>query len=216
VCWLLTGAVSAPAAAGARSAVTTVQWGKAEKVPGLAKLTRAGTPTSPRCRVGRSTTAPRAATTPTAAWLTGPVEHIGSTAIPGLRAKPVIDLLAPVGTLAEARAAVPVLADAGWLFWPEDPCGSYRLWLLRPRPEARTHHLQVVEGEHPHARALLAFRDVLRADAGLRREYASLKEQLAAQHPDSRNAYTNAKGAFIKRALTQAGIEPPRRELLPE
>jgi GrpB-like predicted nucleotidyltransferase (UPF0157 family) len=149
-------------------------------------------------------------------WLTGPVEHIGSTAVPGLRAKPVIDMLAPVSSLAEARAAVPLLADAGWLFWPDDPCGSYRLWLLRPRPEARTHHLQVAEGEDPHSRALLAFRDVLRADDGLRREYASLKERLAAQNPGSRNAYTNAKGAFIQRALRQAGIEPPPRELLPE
>jgi GrpB-like predicted nucleotidyltransferase (UPF0157 family) len=149
-------------------------------------------------------------------WLSGPVEHIGSTAVPGLRAKPVIDMLAPVGSLAEARAAVPVLADADWLFWPEDPCGHYRLWLLRPRPEARTHHLQVVEGGHPHARALLAFRDALRADAGLRREYASLKERLAAQHPDSRNAYTNAKEAFIQRALQCAGISPPPRDLLPE
>ncbi|MBO0833446.1 MAG: GrpB family protein, partial [Actinobacteria bacterium] len=54
-------------------------------------------------------------------WLAGPVEHIGSTAVPGLRAKPVIDLLAPVSSLAGARAAVPVLADAGWLFWPQDP-----------------------------------------------------------------------------------------------
>jgi len=149
-------------------------------------------------------------------WLTGPVEHIGSTAVPGLRAKPVIDMLAPVGSLAEARTAIPVLAEAGWLFWPEDPCGYYRLWLLRPRPEARTHHLQVAEGEDPHVRALLAFRDALRADAGLRREYASLKEQLASQHPDGRNAYTNAKGAFIERALRQAGIDPPPRELLPE
>jgi GrpB-like predicted nucleotidyltransferase (UPF0157 family) len=88
--------------------------------------------------------------------------------------------------------------------------------LLRPRPGARSHHLQVADGEHPNTRALVAFRDVLRADAGLRREYASLKEQLAAQHPDSRNAYTNAKRAFIKRALRQAGIDPPPRELLPE
>jgi GrpB-like predicted nucleotidyltransferase (UPF0157 family) len=149
-------------------------------------------------------------------WLTGPVEHIGSTAVPGLRAKPVIDMLAPVGSLAEARAALPALAGAGWLFWPQDPCGHYRLWLLRPRPEARTHHLQVAEAGHPHVRAVLAFRDVLRADAGLRREYANLKERLAAQHPGSRNAYTNAKGAFIQRALLQAGIDPPPRELLPE
>jgi GrpB-like predicted nucleotidyltransferase (UPF0157 family) len=149
-------------------------------------------------------------------WLSGPVEHVGSTAVPGLRAKPVIDMLAPVGSLAGARAAVPVLASAGWLFWPEDPYGHYRLWLLRPRPEARTHHLQVAEGGHPHVKALLAFRDALRADAGLRGEYAGLKERLAAQHPDSRNAYTNAKGAFIQRALRQAGMDPPPRELLPE
>jgi GrpB-like predicted nucleotidyltransferase (UPF0157 family) len=149
-------------------------------------------------------------------WLTGPVEHVGSTAVAGLRAKPVVDMLAPVGSLSGARAAVPVLADAGWLFWPEDPCGHYRLWLLRPRPEARTHHLQVVEAGHPHARALLAFRDELRADAGLCREYASLKERLAEQHRDSRNAYTNAKGAFIHRVLQRAGITPPSRDLLPE
>jgi len=149
-------------------------------------------------------------------WLTGPVEHIGSTAVPGLRAKPVIDMLAPVGSLADARAAVPVLADAGWLFWPEDPCGHYRLWLLRPRPEARTHHLQVVEGAHPHASALLAFRDALRADAGLRREYAIWKERLAEEHADNRNAYTNAKAAFIQRTLQRAGIDPPPRDLLPE
>ena len=125
-------------------------------------------------------------------------------------------MLAPVASLARARAAVPVLADAGWLFWPEDPCGHYRLWLLRPRPEARTHHLQVIEAGDPHALTLLAFRDVLRADAGLRREYASLKEQLSQQHRESRNAYTNAKGAFVERVLRQEGITPPERDLLPE
>jgi GrpB-like predicted nucleotidyltransferase (UPF0157 family) len=149
-------------------------------------------------------------------WLSGRVEHVGSTAVPGLRAKPVIDMLAPVGSLAEARAAVPVLAQRGWVFWPEDPFGHYRLWLLRPQPEARTHHLQVMEGADPHVRALLAFRDVLRADEGLRREYSGLKEQLSEEHPESRNAYTNAKGAFIARVLRQQGVSPPERGLLPE
>jgi len=125
-------------------------------------------------------------------------------------------MLAPVGSLAQARAAVPVLADAGWMFWPEDPGSHYRLWLLRPRPESRTHHLQVMAGEDPHVRALLAFRDVLRADAGLRGEYASLKERLRDEHRGNRNAYTNAKGAFVQRVLRQAGITPPERGLLPE
>jgi GrpB-like predicted nucleotidyltransferase (UPF0157 family) len=149
-------------------------------------------------------------------WSSRPVEHIGSTSVPGLRAKPVIDMLALVSSLPAARDALPVLADAGWLFWPEDPCGHYRLWLLRPRPEARTHHLHVVEAGHPHARALLAFRNALRSDAGLRLEYASLKERLAEQHSDNRNAYTNAKAAFVERTLQQAGINPPPRDLLPE
>jgi GrpB-like predicted nucleotidyltransferase (UPF0157 family) len=64
-------------------------------------------------------------------WLCGPVEHIGSTSVPGLRSKPIIDMLAPVGSLADAQAAVPVLGQAGWLYWPDDPCRHYRLWFLR-------------------------------------------------------------------------------------
>jgi GrpB-like predicted nucleotidyltransferase (UPF0157 family) len=73
-----------------------------------------------------------------------------------------------------------------------------------------------MEAEHPHTIALLAFRDALRADAGLRREYASLKEQLCERHRDNRNAYTNAKGAFVQRVLRQKGIIPPPRGVLPE
>lgn len=67
-------------------------------------------------------------------WLAGPVVHIGSTAVPGLPAKPVIDMLAPVGSLGDAQLAVPVLAEADWLFWPDDPGRPYRLWFLRPSP----------------------------------------------------------------------------------
>jgi GrpB-like predicted nucleotidyltransferase (UPF0157 family) len=149
-------------------------------------------------------------------WLAGPVEHIGSTAVRGLRAKPVIDMLAPVSSLVSAQAAVPVLAQAGWLFWPDDPCRHYRLWFLRPSPEARTHHLHLIEAGHAHAAALVAFRDALRADGGLCREYADLKDRLAQQHPGNRNAYTNAKSSFVAQALRRAGIEPPPRDLLPE
>ena len=149
-------------------------------------------------------------------WLAGPVEHIGSTSVPGLRAKPVIDMLAPVGSLTGAQAAVPVLAGAGWLFWPDDPCRDYRLWFLRPRPEARTHHLHLIEDGHPHALALLAFRDALRADAALRGRYAAVKDQLVRRHPDNRNAYSNAKSDFVARALRSLGIEAPAREPLPE
>jgi GrpB-like predicted nucleotidyltransferase (UPF0157 family) len=150
------------------------------------------------------------------AWLAGPVEHIGSTSVPGLPAKPVVDMLALVRSLDEVQAAVGILGANGWVFWPDDPCRDCRLWFLRPRPEARTHHLHVIERDHPHARALLSFRDALRIDQDLRREYARLKKDLADQHRDNRNAYSNAKGEFVERVLRGVGVEPPLRERLPE
>jgi GrpB-like predicted nucleotidyltransferase (UPF0157 family) len=151
-----------------------------------------------------------------AAWLAGPLEHIGSTSVPGLAAKPVIDMLAPVESLGEAQAAVPALEADGWWFWPDDPCRNYRLWFLRPRPDARTHHLHVIAYEDPHARALLAFRDALRLDPLRRDDYAALKRALAREHPDNRNAYTNAKADFVEATLRAAGVTLPNRDPLPE
>jgi GrpB-like predicted nucleotidyltransferase (UPF0157 family) len=151
-----------------------------------------------------------------APWLAGPVEHVGSTAVPGLPAKPVIDMLAPVRCLAEAEEAVGRLAADGWLFWADDPNRSWRLWFLRPRPEARTHHLHMIEHGRDQARAMVAFRDTLQANGELRREYAQLKRRLARQHADNRNVYTNAKTGFVESALRAGGIELPPMEQLPE
>lgn len=151
-----------------------------------------------------------------APWLAAPIEHIGSTSVPGLPAKPVIDMLAPVRSLTSARDAVTPLTEDGWLFWPDDPGHHYRLWFLRPRPEARTHHLHLIEHDDPHARALIAFRDALRAEPGLRADYADLKERLAREYQQSRNAYTNAKSSFVARVLQAAGVDPPPRDRLPE
>jgi GrpB-like predicted nucleotidyltransferase (UPF0157 family) len=151
-----------------------------------------------------------------APWLAAPIEHIGSTSVPGLPAKPVIDMLAPVRSRTSAQDAVAPLTEDSWLFWPDDPCRHYRLWFLRPRPEARTHHLHLIEHDDPHARALIAFRDALRADPALRAGYADLKERLAEEHRQNRNAYTNAKSDFIACVLHTAGIDPPPRERLPE
>jgi len=149
-----------------------------------------------------------------APWLAGPIEHVGSTSVPGLRAKPIVDLLGPVETLDAAEAAIPMLEEAGWLFWPDDPNRHYRLWFLRPRPDARTHHLQIIARSHPAARALIVFRDALRDDPRLRAGYAALKDQLAAQHRTDREAYTNAKADFVRAVLQSKGAtEPPRRSL---
>jgi GrpB-like predicted nucleotidyltransferase (UPF0157 family) len=145
-------------------------------------------------------------------WLATPVEHVGSTAVPGLRAKPVVDILAPVVSLDQAQAAIAVLSDDGWLFWPDDPNRNYRMWFLRPKPEARSHHLHVIQHDHSAARAELAFRDVLRRDPAVREAYASLKDRLAVQHRTDRDAYTDAKSDFIRSVLHVAGVDASSRK----
>ncbi len=145
-------------------------------------------------------------------WLATPVEHVGSTAVPGLRAKPVVDILAPVVSLAQARTAIAALTADGWLFWPDDPNRDYRMWFLRPKPEARTHHLHVIQHDHPAARAELAFRDVLRRDAAVRQAYAALKDRLAVLYRTDRDAYTDAKSDFIRSVLHAAGIDATSRK----
>jgi GrpB-like predicted nucleotidyltransferase (UPF0157 family) len=143
-----------------------------------------------------------------ARWLSAPIEHVGSTAVPGLASKPIVDMLAPVTSLAGAHRAVPILEEAGWLSWPSDPYRSWRLWFLRPRPDARTHHLYLIQYDDPHLRELLVFRDLLRSQAELRQRYELLKRRLAEAYRDEREAYTEAKGPFVENALREAGIEP--------
>jgi GrpB-like predicted nucleotidyltransferase (UPF0157 family) len=74
----------------------------------------------------------------------------------------------------------------------------------------------VIEFDHPQARALLAFRDALRADRGLCRDYAELKKRLARQYRGNRNAYSNAKSDFVGRVLRDISIDVPPRDQLPE
>jgi GrpB-like predicted nucleotidyltransferase (UPF0157 family) len=144
-------------------------------------------------------------------WLAGPIEHVGSTAVPRLAAKPIVDILAPVVSLVRARSAVEHLAVAGWLHWPEDPNRSWRLWFLRPRVDARTHHLYLIERGDPHIVELTRFRDLLRSDAQVRREYELLKRKLARTHRDDRDAYARAKAAFLRTVLRNNGIGPSPR-----
>lgn len=144
-------------------------------------------------------------------WLAAPPEHVGSTAIPGLRAKPIVDIVAPVHSFAAAQAAVSVLERDGWLFWPDDPNRVYRLWFLRPTPAARTHHLQIMQHDDPERQKLLLFREALRGDAALRRAYAALKDRLAEQHRTDRNAYTDAKSDFVRSVVQAAGGAPASR-----
>lgn len=133
-------------------------------------------------------------------WLVGEVQHIGSTAVVGLAAKPIIDIMAPVASLPESEAAIPAAGLAGYVHFP------YRAevmhWFCKPSPHVRTHHLHLVPFGSRLWLERLAFRDALRASRSLRDEYATLKQRLAKQFPSDREAYTEAKAPFVQRVLS--------------
>ena len=134
-------------------------------------------------------------------WLAGPIEHIGSTAVAGLAAKPVIDIMAAVHSLEASRMAIEAVAQLGYLYFPYKADAMH--WFCKPTPSVRTHHLHLVPITSPLWAQRLRFRDALRDDTGLAAQYAELKLQLAHQFPLDREAYTDGKTAFIRRVLSQ-------------
>lgn len=137
-----------------------------------------------------------------APWLTATVGHVGSTAVPGLAAKPIIDLQAQVATLDVADELVPVVAPHGWHYVPPELDGSpYRRFFVKVRDDRRVAHLHVMTADGRWHQQL-AFRDALRADPALVRAYARLKVELADRHHDDREAYTAGKGRFVREVLS--------------
>jgi GrpB-like predicted nucleotidyltransferase (UPF0157 family) len=129
------------------------------------------------------------------------IEHMGSTSVPGLNAKPVIDIIMLVGNLDAVRPAIPALEATGYSYWAANPDTS-KLFLVKGLPPAphRTHHLHVYTDAAEFDRHV-RFRDALRGDPALRDAYGKLKDGLAVRHRDDREAYTNAKADFIAAAL---------------
>lgn len=137
------------------------------------------------------------------------IEHIGSTAVPGLAAKPVIDIIVLLADMAPVAAAIPRLETVGYEFRP-DASDSLHLFLRRYGPDgSRTHHLHL-HGDAGEVQRHILFRDRLRADAGIRQRYLALKEELAHRYAGDRAAYAEGKSAFIDAVVLAAG-GPARR-----
>jgi GrpB-like predicted nucleotidyltransferase (UPF0157 family) len=138
-----------------------------------------------------------------APWIVGGVHHIGSTAVPGLAAKPIVDVMVGVEGLEQSLPARPVAEAVGYVWAPYRPDVFH--WFCKPAPERRTHHLILVPFDHPTFAARLAFRDALREDPSLAAEYEALKRELAGRHEYDREAYTDAKSDFVVR-MTRAAL----------
>ena len=124
--------------------------------------------------------------------------HCGSTSVPELPAKPILDVLVGVPTAIDVAGLARALAPLGYEHAPWAGVPGHEVF---GRGQPRTHLLHVVPAGGPAWARMLRFRDALRADAALATEYAALKRALAARHPEDRAAYTDAKGAFIARVL---------------
>jgi len=135
-------------------------------------------------------------------YVVGGIEHVGSTSVAGLAAKPVIDIMVGVASLEASWSAVPLLGPLGYGYFPYR--SDVMHWFCKPSPEIRTHHVYLIEHQSRAWLERLAFRDSLRADADLRTAYVSLKRELAERHREDREAYTEHKAGFIQDVVSRA------------
>jgi GrpB-like predicted nucleotidyltransferase (UPF0157 family) len=134
--------------------------------------------------------------------LAAAVEHVGSTAVPGLAAKPVIDMDVVVRSAGDVPAAIEGLARIGYVH--QGDLGIPGREAFAAPPDTPSHHLYLCTLDSPEYRRHLAFRDYLRAHPETARVYGRLKKAAARRFPNDRAAYTDAKSGFVAEILRRA------------
>jgi len=129
------------------------------------------------------------------------IQHVGSTAVPQLPSKPIIDVAIAVRSRGVIPELVARLVVRGYIDRGESAGSGGHLLVKESEPSVRTFHLHIVESADSQWRNYLAFRDTLRQDDDLRARYAALKGELAARFAGDRKSYTNAKHDFISEVL---------------
>ena len=129
-------------------------------------------------------------------WVVGGVEHVGSTSVPGMTAKPIIDIMVGVKSLQESKACIPLLEEIGYGY--ADYKKEIMHWFCKPSPMHREFHLYLMEYGAPEWKERIKFRDILRSDSAVAAEYINLKQDLASKFHNDREAYTEAKAEFVK------------------
>jgi GrpB-like predicted nucleotidyltransferase (UPF0157 family) len=126
------------------------------------------------------------------------IEHVGSTSIPDVPAKPILDILVGIQDFDEAWVCVAPMIDIGFTYRGE--CGiPRRRYFVKGDP--RTHHVHIVEVQSDNWKVTLRFRDLLRTNSYLASEYACEKERLARVHVDDREGYQHEKGKVVESIL---------------
>ncbi len=132
------------------------------------------------------------------------IEHIGSTAVPGLAAKPVIDIMVGVHSLKQTQTAIPVLESLEYVYWRDDPRPG-RMFFVKGMPpygKERTHHVHIVEAYGEFWKRKL-FRDYLRSHPEEAKCYEVLKRELATRFPLDRERYTDGKRNYIEAVMAK-------------
>lgn len=152
------------------------------------------------------------------------IEHFGSTSVPGLCAKPIVDMLVEVTSLRAARTVIaPILAAQGYDYFWRPSFGDnvppwYAFFIKRDGNGKRSHHIHMMT-RRPIFRghwARLRFRDYLIAHPDVAAEYGRLKTRLAHAHPNDRVAYTVGKSDFIADVMARIDLLPPSASSLPK
>lgn len=132
------------------------------------------------------------------------IQHTGSTAVPGLLAKPLIDMTMAVRTLSDAEKIRPILEANGYTYRENGPNDEVKRLFVKGPEEKRTHHLHVTELGSSVWRNDIAFRDWLLFHPEDVKRYEELKRSLAKKHAETREFYTKGKYPFIEEILKKA------------
>lgn len=135
------------------------------------------------------------------------IQHTGSTAVPGLLAKPLIDMTMAVHTLSDAEKIRLILEANGYTYRENGPNDEMKRLFVKGPEEKRTHHLHVTELGSSVWRNDIAFRDWLLSHSEDVKRYEELKQNLAKEHADTREFYTKGKYSFIEKILNRAEKE---------
>jgi len=134
------------------------------------------------------------------------LQHVGSTAVTDLPAKPILDIAAAVQTLETIPELIKRLPTMGYIYRGDGGADGGHLFVQESSPDVRTIHLHVVDIHDTQWRNYLLFRDLLRREPDIRQRYAALKQDLSHRFRDDRKSYTDAKHDFIRGVLAQGDL----------